>query len=172
MIRFPTDRPRWNAACLVAIFFVVLAAGCSDSSSSPTAPTAAGLSSAILEALDVTIDDEYHAETIYANVITDLDATIPFVNIVEAEERHSVSIARLYTNRGLPTPTNDWNSGNVPHFTSIREACAAGAQAEVQNIALYDTYLQLDLPADIQNVFTNNRRASAESHLPAFQACS
>jgi hypothetical protein len=47
----------------------------------------------------------------------------------------------------------------------------AAVGAEQENIALYDDFLKLDLPRDVRNVFTNNRRASLKNHLPAFQNC-
>jgi hypothetical protein len=90
---------------------------------------------------------------------------------VNAEERHSASIARLYSNRGLSAPQSLWNVGNVPRFTSIQKACAAAVQAEMANIEMYDRYLAMELPRDVRLVFQNNRRASLQSHLPAFQAC-
>lgn len=36
---------------------------------------------------------------------------------------------------------------------------------------IVDRYLALDLPADVRTVFTNNRLASLNGHLPAFNAC-
>ena len=53
----------------------------------------------------------------------------------------------------------------------MRAACAAGVEAETDNIALYDRLLKLNLPADVEQVFTNNRAASFNNHLPAFEAC-
>jgi hypothetical protein len=37
---------------------------------------------------------------------------------------------------------------------------------------MYDRLLPLELPADVRQVFTNNRRASLVNHLPAFESCS
>ena len=59
----------------------------------------------------------------------------------------------------------------MARFDSVGEACAAAAQAERDNVSLYDAFLQMDLPTDVRNVFTNNRAASLENHLPAFEAC-
>ncbi len=63
------------------------------------------------------------------------------------------------------------NAGNVPTFASVASACAVAADAEVANIALYDALLALELPTDVRTVFVNNRRASLEAHLPAFNRC-
>jgi hypothetical protein len=117
------------------------------------------------------IEDEYHAEAIYLKVTEDFGNVWPFSNIVRAEQRHSEAVAGLFLNRGMAVPTSRWNLGNVPRFDSLAEACAAAVQAEKDNITLYDTFLAMALPADVQNVFSNNRRASLENHLPAFELC-
>ena len=130
-----------------------------------------GTTSEVLAAMALTLQDEYHAENTYRRVLADFGQVFPFSRIVNAEQRHSAAIAGLYRNRSLEVPTSEWNLGNVPRFESIREACTAAAQAEIDNIALYDTYLELELPTDVRNVFTNNRAASLHNHLPAFEAC-
>jgi hypothetical protein len=142
--------------------------GCDDAS--PTAPT--GLDPALATMLSRAIQDEYRAETIYQGVITDFGPVLPFANILRAESRHSSAIARLYAARGLATPASEWTVQRVPHFTSVPAACAAGAVAERENIALCDELLGGELPADVRHVFTNNRSASVLSHLPAFELCS
>ena len=60
---------------------------------------------------------------------------------------------------------------NVPRFTNLRAACAAAVQAEVENIALYDSQLGASLPEDVLRVLLSNRAASVNNHLPAFQRC-
>ncbi len=130
-----------------------------------------GTTAEVVAAMALTLQDEYHAENIYRRVLADFGQVFPFSRIVNAEQRHSSAIAGLYRNRSLEVPTSEWNLGNVPRFESIREACTAAAQAEIDNIALYDTYLELELPNDVRNVFTNNRAASLHNHLPAFEAC-
>lgn len=125
----------------------------------------------VLDALNLAIQDEYHAEFVYLKVIADFGEVQPFSRIVNAEERHSEAIGKVFTNHDLPVPASDWNLGNVPSFGSLPDACAAGVEAEIANIALYDELLTLDLPQDARNVFTNIRAASLENHLPAFEAC-
>lgn len=152
-------------------------AACSGSSS-PAAPSAAAAPAASLsvatsltELLVATYQDERHAEKIYERVLADFGSVFPFVNIVEAERKHASSVARLMTSRGLAVPESAWTTGNVPGFSSVPAACAAAATAEVDNVALYDRYLALDLPADVRTVFQNNRAASINNHLPAFNRC-
>ncbi len=165
---------------LFLLFLVTLGFACSDDS--PVSPDpgpgpVAGIAGSALTpdaaaALERGILDEYHAEQIYLRVIEDFGEVFPFTNVVYAEVRHSDSISRLYVNRGLPVPGNPWNRDNVPRFRSIPEACRAGADAEEQNVEMYEELLRLGLPFDVRTVFTNNRRASLENHLPAFRSCS
>ena len=129
------------------------------------------LTTKALEALNLAIQDEYHAEFVYMRVIADFGEVQPFSRIVNAEQRHSEAVGKVFTNRGLAVPASEWNLGNVPSFNSLPEACAAAAKAEIANIALYDELLAWDLPQDARNVFTNIRAASLENHLPAFEAC-
>jgi hypothetical protein len=174
--------------------------GCSDSSSptSPTTPTTlqqgyqntqfgnpgngsgpipnpgTGIQPAtpeVLSAMESAIQDEYHAEATYDRILSDLGNVWPFINIVEAERRHIEAAAGLFANRGIEVPESQWNRNNVARFDSVVEACAAAAQAERDNVSLYDTFLKMELPTDVRNVFTNNRAASLEAHLPAFEAC-
>jgi hypothetical protein len=139
---------------------------------SPTTSEPSTESEAVLEAMQATIQDEYRAELIYQRVMGDFGAVRPFVNIINAEVRHSEAIAGLYMTRGLPVPQNQWRWEEIPAYTSLAEACEAGVQAEIDNAEIYDEYLDLELPTDVRRVFVNNRRASIQNHLPAFQRCS
>jgi hypothetical protein len=121
--------------------------------------------------MKATIQDEYHARAVYQGVLNDLGTVMPFVNVIRAEESHASAIGRLFTARGMDVPPSVWSTANVPHFVSLAAACAAAADAEVANVALYDRYLDMDLPTDVRTVFTNNRAASLNNHLPAFSRC-
>jgi hypothetical protein len=139
---------------------------------SPLEPTDELTDAQLVDVMAQAIQDEYHAEYIYLRVTADHGAVLPFQNILHAEDRHSSAIGRLFANRGLDVPLSLWDLNNVPRFESIPAACTAAVQAEIDNIALYDTLLLNDLPVDVQRVFTSNRAASLERHLPAFQNCS
>ena len=52
--------------------------------------------------------------------------------------------------------------------SSLNEAFEAGVTAELENIAMYDRFLQEDIPHDVKNVFIALRDAS-KNHLSAFQ---
>jgi hypothetical protein len=154
-----------------AVLAAVATAAC-DSKRSPTAPTSPGVDAALVAALTRAIQDEYRAETIYQGVINDFGQVQPFVNVLTAEERHSAAGGRLFTARGLAMPASTSSVATVPHFATVPAACAAGAVAERENIAMYDDLLRADLPADARQVFSNNRSASLVNHLPAFERCS
>lgn len=134
-------------------------------------PSDAALTPDVAAAVRTALQDEYHAEQTYRRVMADFGTVLPFANIVTAEQRHAASLAGILSARSIDVPASDWNLDNVPRFASVANACAVAADAEVANIALYDTLLALDLPADVRTVFTNNRRASLEGHLPAFSRC-
>jgi hypothetical protein len=170
---------------LLAVAVAIVAAGCGDDAVSPTRATlpafqqsagpgtvgAGVLSTETVAAMNAAIQDEYHAEFVYLNVIEVFGEVQPFYNILFAEIRHSEAIAQLFSNHGLTVPASQWNLSNVPTFASLTEACAAAVSAELENIALYDELLGEDLPQDVRNVFTSLRAASLENHLPAFQSC-
>lgn len=155
---------------LALALLLPLAVACTDSTT-VLAPTASALTPSVAAAVDSAIQDEFHAEQIYLRVLADHGNALPFFNVVIAEQRHSASLAGVLERRGLDVPLSEWNLDNVPRFATVPEACAAAADAEVANIALYDGLLAGELPTDVRNVFTNNRRASLERHLPAFTAC-
>lgn len=149
--------------------------GCSDDATSPdgAAGTTQLVAPALKSALDSTLIDEWHAEASYAAVLRDFGAVLPFANIIRAEQRHAASLLNIYVTRGLTVPANPY--ATVPagygSFASVAAACAAGVEAEIANIALYDRALALGPPTDIQFVWESNRRASLEQHLPAFTLC-
>lgn len=144
-------------------------AACAETSVSAPSPTV--LPTAVTAALDSALLDEWHAENIYLRVIADHGTVLPFFNVVIAEQRHSASLVAVMRSRAMPVPDNPWTLDNVPRFTTIAEACAAAAAAEVANVALYDRYLSLNLPTEVLQVFSANRRASIQNHLPAFERC-
>lgn len=157
-----------------------VAGGCDDGSvaAAPSAPSPTATSSTVVmtfsvnDAVIVALQDEYHAEAIYRRILIDFGNVNPFANIIRAEQMHASSLAALLRTRGLAVPVSEWNADNVPRFGSVREACGAAAKAEIDNVAVYDRYMNEDLPTDVRRVFENNRAASLNNHLPAFQRCS
>lgn len=183
-----SERPAAWSAFVIAVLFV---SGC-GTAGSPTSPSPAAAASpamvsstpttappvatapvtaAVLEMMSSALQDEYHAQAVYQGVLDDLGPVFPFTNVVRAEQSHAASVTQLFTGRGVTPPVSAWSVANVPHFQSLAQACSAAAEAEVANIALYDRYLAADLPLDVRNVFSNNRAASVNGHLPAFTRC-
>jgi hypothetical protein len=145
--------------------------GCGDGDS-PISPSPGTLTGEVRTALDRSIQDEYRSEMTYQGVVNDLGQPLPFVNVLAAEQRHSATIAGLFTRYGLSAPANAWTVATVPHYGTVGEACRAAATAERANIAMYDELLGLVLPSDVRQAFTNLRVASLQNHLPAFERCS
>lgn len=128
------------------------------------------LSAEEVEALQMALDDEYKAWSVYDQVIADFGPIWPFASIQQAEENHIAALIRLFDRYGLEVPQNSW-PGNVPAYETVAEACAAGVQAEIDNADLYAQIFQnVDNP-DIVQVFTNLQQASLTKHLPAFEQC-
>jgi len=178
-MNFPGSIPLLQGPSWVVLLAILAVAGSGcggDSPTSPASPVVIGASQDLtgeaLVATSAAIQDEYRAEAVYARVLEEFGAdAMPFAQIVNAEVRHSDSLADLFLKRGLQPPASEWSPESAPSFVSLFEACAAGIAAEQANIALYDGSLSLDLPLDVRTVFANNREASLERHLPAFESC-
>ena len=132
--------------------------------------TANQLSDSEVADLLAALDDEYMARATYAQVIADFGAIRPFINIVEAEDRHAEALLNLFRRYEVPVPADTW-PGRVTRFASVREACEAAVAAEVENAELYDRLLAGTGKADIVDVYHNLRAASQERHLLAFRRC-
>lgn len=169
---------------LPAMFFTVVAWGCGPNANPATPATpgvpllsgAAGGSAPLtaeeIDAITLSIQDEYHALFTYTKVIADLGELKPFSKIVLAETKHVNVVGRLFTKHGLGIPASEWSESNVTTFVELLDACIGGRDAEIVNVALYDELLLTpNLPKDIAKVFTKLRTASLNHHLPAFEKC-
>jgi hypothetical protein len=132
--------------------------------------TTGDLSASEIEALQMALDDEYKAWSLYDQVIDDLGAVRPFTTIQRAEASHISALLRLFDRYGLDAPSNPW-LGQMPSFDTLAEACEAGVEAEVDNGALYDQLFSMVDNPDIIRVFTALQKASETKHLPAFERC-
>ena len=128
------------------------------------------LSEAEIEALNLALDDEYKALATYQAVIEKFGPVEPFAEITVSEQRHIDALTKQYERYAIPVPENTW-IGNVPEFDSVTDACQAGVEAERENAELYDQLFEMTDNRALLNVFANLRRASQESHLPAFEDC-
>ncbi len=127
------------------------------------------LPKASVEALHLLLEDERHAEAIYAAVLQKHGEVRPFSNIIEAERRHQGALESLFEAYGLEVPPNPWPRKRIEVPDTFQAACEAGAQAEVENVALYDRLMKTVTEPDLLQVFERLRWASQERHLPAFQ---
>lgn len=166
-----------------------LASACGDRPGDPsdvTGPTDPVDAPVVIELEAITVDDplyvvleealqdELQAEATYEAAIATYGAVRPFSHIVTAEDRHATAVAHLIAKRGLEAPGWDSDGHPVPvDFSELElaEACAAGYQAELDNIAMYDAFLADGLPADVTSTFLTLRAASENNHAPAFARC-
>lgn len=120
-------------------------------------------------ALNEALQDEYKACATYRLVIEKFGPVRPFINILAAEERHIQALLPLFRRYHLPIPVNTWGDRLTIPLT-LREACLAGVQAEIENGEMYHRLLQMTQGyGDVQRVFLNLQRASQQNHLRAFQ---
>lgn len=113
------------------------------------------------------IQDEYSARTEYDYIISNFDITKPFTNIIEAEIVHISLLLPLFETYDIEVPEDD-SQEHLIQIDSITTAFETGVYAEIINIAMYNMFLEEDLPDDIREVFISLRDAS-ENHLVAFQ---
>lgn len=123
------------------------------------------------QALGMALADERNALATYLSVMDSFGQVEPFVSIAAAEQRHVDALINQFNKYGIEVPA-DAGLTNLPVFESINQACAASAAAERANAQLYDQLFSMTDRQDLLRIFENLRRASLESHLPEFEACS
>ena len=117
--------------------------------------------------LTYAIQDEYLARAEYELIIAEYGSIRPFTNIMAAEERHIEWVTELFNEYGYPLP-EDTADMHVVLPEDLKSSFETGVQAEIDNIAMYESFLQEDLPADVQDLFERLKGAS-ENHLRAFR---
>ena len=121
-------------------------------------------------ALTEALEDEYKARATYRKVIETFGPIRPFINIVEAEDRHASALLCQFERFGLQPPKDRW-AGRIEAPFSIAEACEAAVAAEIENAAMYNRFIAMvDDPA-ARKVLLNLQDASQNRHLPAFRRC-
>ena len=151
-------------------FTVVIAAGL------PVVAFAQQLPDPVYQAVLLALEDEYHAEAVYAATLEKFGGARPFSNIIKAERVHQNALHQILNDNGLsyeesPYLSGEKSIGELPD--TIKEICAIGVGAEIENARLYDEDLLpvvVDYP-EITRVFVNLRDASIDKHLPAFERC-
>jgi hypothetical protein len=117
--------------------------------------------------LNYAIQDEYLAHAEYQYIIDTFGTQNPFSNIIKAEETHISMLQPLFEQYNTSIP-EDLAGEYLILPASVSEALQTGVTAEINNIAMYDTFLAQDLPDDIRLVF-EDLMAASEKHLEAFQ---
>lgn len=113
------------------------------------------------------IQDEYTAQAEYEYIIANFEVTKPFTNIVGAEGSHIDMLLPLFTSYEFDVPENIAAEHLIP-VEGVYQAFETGVYAEIINIAMYNAFLEYDLPEDIEAVFIALRDASM-NHLNAFE---
>lgn len=117
--------------------------------------------------LTYAIEDEYLARAEYYMIMDEYGQVNPFSNIVRAEETHVKALEDLFVKYELPIPTDEADL-YVALPESLTSAFETGVQAEIDNIEMYELFLEEELPSDVRVVFESLKRAS-ENHKKAFE---
>lgn len=119
------------------------------------------------EMLRYAIEDEYLARQEYESIIEKFGEINPFRNIMSAEETHIALLKEIYQTYQYEVP-EDHAIDYITVPDSVSQALELGVQAEIDNIGMYELFLQQDLPDDVRDTFIRLRDAST-NHLAAFE---
>lgn len=112
------------------------------------------------------IQDEQLAHGEYTYVLETFGDQAPFNNIVSSEAQHISEMTVLFEKYDLVIP-DDESADHLKQAANIKEGLENCATGEVDNIAMYNKFLDQDIPDDVRATFTALRNAS-EGHLDAF----
>lgn len=119
------------------------------------------------EMLEYAYQDESKALAEYDAIMEKFGYEAPFVNIIRAEDQHLKAVIRLYEYFGLETPVYEVDLPELPE--SLEETYAIGVQAEIDNIGMYEIFLEdEDLDSVVARVFTRLMEGS-KKHKAAFE---
>jgi rubrerythrin len=151
------------AAILAAVVLVPMASAATVLSGAKAALADKDLT--LADMLTYALQDERIARTEYQVILGTFGSSRPFSNIIKAEESHIRYLVDLFADSKLAVPADDTAKPAAPKDWA--SAIEAGRQAEIDNIAMYDTFLARDLPADVRQVF-EQLKAASQNHLRAF----
>jgi len=121
----------------------------------------------IEQMLTYSIQDEFLARAEYELIMEEYGSIRPFTNIMAAEQRHIEWVTELFEAYGYTVP-EDTARQHVVLPDDLKSSFETGVQAEIDNIAMYETFLREDLPDDVRDLFERLKQAS-ENHLRAFR---
>lgn len=167
---------RFTAAAIVLALAATISAA--PSGGGPTLSTwgaraaATDTAMSIDEMLRYAIEDEYFAHAEYAAIMTRFGTVTPFSNIVRSEESHIAWLKEAYAAAGLSVPKDEAAALAIAP-ANLKAAFETGVGAEIENIAMYDSFLATSLLAKAENaslraLFVRLRDAS-KNHLSAFK---
>lgn len=118
------------------------------------------------------VEDEYLARDEYAAIMNTYGAIRPFTNIKAAEDQHLGWLQEIFAARNTAFPS-DVIAGRIGVPGNLTDAFSAGVTAEIDNIAMYASFLASPLlarpeNADVRSVFERLMKAS-ENHLRSFR---
>ncbi len=116
--------------------------------------------------LTYAIEDEYLARAEYEAIMEKYGKQRPFSNIIKAEENHIEELLPLFAKYDIKVP-EDTAGEHVVIPDSVEEALKLGVQAEIDNIAMYEMFIEKDIPEDVRSIFMDMQKAS-NNHLEAF----
>ncbi len=73
----------------------------------------------------------------------------------------------LFTKYGYNIPL-DTSVDHIPFPGTLKSAFETGVQAEIDNIAMYEKFLKMEIPTDIKDTFVRLKNAS-QNHLRAIK---
>ena len=114
-------------------------------------------------------EGEYAAAASYEAVLDEFGDVEPYATIYEAELRHADALIRQLERLGEEVPENPY-TGNIEAPADLQTAAEAWAEGEIANVELYDFLIAQTDDEQLIKVLGNLRAASADSHLPAFEA--
>lgn len=133
------------------------------------APVSMGLPEmdATLDALAKALEDERKSEAMYMAIMQVHGERRPFSMIVNAERSHQRALVTQFERLGADVPAAPIFEFEVPE--TFEAACEMAAQAEIDNVGLYDEIEAAVSDPQILRTFSKLRSASENCHLPAFQ---
>jgi hypothetical protein len=127
--------------------------------------------SALQQPLDMAlagVAGEYHARALYKAILARFPGTLPYANILRAEENHIAALVRQYQRNGLQIPADPYAAGLTPPET-LAQAAENAIKAEEDNALMYAVLLTQVKDPTLLQVFTRLQGASADGHLAALK---
>ena len=121
----------------------------------------------LADMLEYAYQDEMLAQGEYDALLKALGSVRVLENIKKAEEKHIVAVEGLYDYHEMTLPDFDTEGLTLVPDT-LEEAYKIGVDAEINNIKMYEAFLEKDLDVETQRVFTALKDASV-NHLAAFE---